>query len=72
MPRRGTTIARVHLFGSSARGSERDDSDIDLDVEAGHGFPLIDAGLFAERVKCAPKATSSIKAQSYGSSSSSP
>ena len=47
----GTPIVRVFLFGSRARGEERFDSDIDLDVEASQGFSLIDAGIFAEKVE---------------------
>ena len=50
---KGTSIQKVYLFGSRARGDHDVDSDIDLDVEAEAGFSLIDAGIFAEKVELA-------------------
>ncbi len=41
-------IDRVYLFGSYARGSAGDDSDIDLCLETGPTFSLFSAGGFQQ------------------------
>lgn len=44
-------IQRVYLFGSYARGEAKEDSDVDLCIEAGQRFSLFSAGSFLESVK---------------------
>ena len=40
-------IDRVYLFGSYARGTANDDSDVDLCLETGRTFSLFNAGAFS-------------------------
>ena len=47
----GTPIQRAYLFGSRARGDNEIGSDIDLALETGPGFSLIDVGFFREAVE---------------------
>lgn len=40
-------VVKVFLFGSCARGEQRDDSDVDLCLETGPSFSLFNAGAMA-------------------------
>ena len=40
----GSTLVKIILFGSYARGEETEESDIDIRVEADRGLGLIDIG----------------------------
>lgn len=44
-------IRKIYLFGSVARGTQTEASDVDLCVETDEGFSLFDAGAFGDRVK---------------------
>ena len=44
-------IRKIYLFGSVARGTQTEASDVDLCLETDRGFSLFDAGAFGNRVK---------------------
>ena len=44
-------INKVYLFGSCATGKQTDTSDIDLCLETGNAFSLINAATFSNKIK---------------------
>ena len=44
-------INKVYLFGSFARGEQTDSSDIDLCLETGKSFSLLNASQFSREIK---------------------
>lgn len=48
-------IKKVYLFGSVAKGTQTENSDVDLCLDTDRGFSLFDAGAFGNRMREALK-----------------